>query len=163
MKYITSIIASSLISASLLTFATNSASANKTEQKELASVKQNFLKSFSKAWSTQNTDKILSFYAEAFYFEDIPFKLKANNKYELKEVLTNTFAMVPDFKMEVEYSEVQKNSIFMIWIQSGTATNSSLGIDGKNYKVRTSTTLKLNDEGKIVKQYDNWDTSVLSN
>ncbi len=60
-----------------------------------------FLPAFEKAWSTQDIDQILGFFADEFTCEDIPMGFRAKTKAEMRSVLETTFASVPNFTMKI--------------------------------------------------------------
>lgn len=120
------------------------------------------LDAFQQAWSSQDIQGIIPFFADELHFEDIPIGLEASNKEELKGILEETFQGVPDFKMEI--LEVYEGNGFVVskWRQTGTMTVQGHGLNLKDfaYEAITTSILKLNEEGLITSVSDNWDTSM---
>ena len=120
------------------------------------------LNDYQAAWSSQDIDGILDFFADDFQFEDIPIGLAATNKEEMKEVLTVTFSGVPNFKMEI-FDVVDCGKVAVTkWKQTGNMTVQGYGLDLNDfaYEVTTTSTIKFNDKGKIISLSDNWNTGV---
>ncbi len=129
----------------------------------LPSTTADFLPAFAQAWSTQDTDAILSFFADDFTFEDIPMGFRARNKAEMRTVLETTFASVPDFTMKIAEHYEGDGFLATKWTQSGTMTahEQGLNLDAHSYEVMTTSIIILDDEGHIRSLSDNWNTAVL--
>ena len=122
-----------------------------------------FLPAFEKAWSTQDIDQILGFFADEFTFEDIPMGFRAKTKAEMRSVLETTFASVPDFTMKITHHYEGDGFVATKWKQSGTMTahEQGLNLDAHPYEVPTTSVITFDQQGRIRSISDNWNTGVL--
>lgn len=129
--------------------------------KKYDSIKE-MLDAFQKAWSTQNIEAIIAFFAEDLKFEDIPIGLHASNKEELRGVLEETFKGVPNFTMEIFEFYEGKDFVVTKWKQTGNMTVKGYGLDLNDFAYETITTsiIKLDENGLITSVSDNWNTSM---
>ena len=120
------------------------------------------LTAWQDAWSRQDVDGVLAFFAEAFQFEDIPIGLRASNKVEMRGVLDTTFEGVPNFRMDILEHQTGEGFVVTKWMQSGNMTVKGYGLDLKDhaYKVITTSIIGLSEGGLITAVSDNWNTGV---
>ncbi len=121
-----------------------------------------FLDAWQDAWSTQDIDGVLSFFAETFRFEDIPIGLHAANKAEMREVLETTFEGVPNFKIDILEYKIGDGFVVTKWTQSGNMTVQGYGLDLNDhaYEVVTTSIIGLSVAGLITSVSDNWNAGV---
>ena len=123
-----------------------------------------FLDSWKDAWSSQDIEGVLSFFAEEFRFEDIPIGLQAANKAEMREVLDTTFEGVPNFKMDILEYQIGEGFVVTKWTQSGNMTVQGYGLDLNDhpYEVITTSIIGLSGAGLITSVSDNWNAGVFN-
>ena len=123
---------------------------------------QSFLTAWQGAWSRQDIDGVLGFFADTFVFEDIPIGLHATNKAEMREVLETTFQGVPNFRMEITHHQVGDGVVVTKWTQTGNMTVKGFGLDLTDhaYEVVTTSIIGLSPDGLITSVSDNWNTGV---
>ncbi|MEM8976771.1 MAG: nuclear transport factor 2 family protein [Pseudomonadota bacterium] len=122
---------------------------------------QAVLNEFQEAWSTQDTDAVLAFFADDFTFEDVPLSLKATNKEELRGILDYTFASVPNFNMDIFDFYEGNGFVATKWVQSGNATVKDLNLTNHPYEVTTTSIITFDDDGLITSVFDNWNVGIL--
>ena len=122
---------------------------------------QTILKEFEEAWSTQNTEAVLAFFADDFTFEDVPLGLKATTKEELRGILDYTFSSVPNFTMDIFDFYEGSDFVATKWVQSGNATVKDLQLANHPYEVTTTSIITFDDEGLITSVFDNWNVGIL--
>ena len=121
-----------------------------------------FLEGWQNAWSRQDVDGVLSFFADDFQFEDIPIGLHATNRSEMRDVLALTFDGVPNFKMDVFEHQIGNGFVVTKWKQSGNMTVRGYGLDLKDhaYEVVTTSIIGLSNDGLLTSVSDNWNDGV---
>lgn len=121
-----------------------------------------FLDAWQDAWSNQDIDGVLSFFAEVFKFEDISIGLNAANKAEMREVLLTTFEGVPNFTMDILDHKIGEGFVVTKWTQSGNVTVQGFGLDLNDhaYEVVTTSIIGLSAKGLITSVSDNWNVGV---
>jgi len=121
-----------------------------------------FLEDWQNAWSRQDIEAILAFFAEAFQFEDIPIGLHAANRAEMRQVLETTFQGVPNFKMDILAYQTGDGFVVTKWVQSGNMTVQGYGLDLNDhaYEVITTSIIELSAAGLITSVSDNWNAGV---
>jgi len=121
-----------------------------------------FLDAWQAAWSRQNIDGVLAFFADAFQFEDIPIGLNATNKTDMREVLKMTFEGVPNFHMNIFEYLIGDGFVVTKWTQSGNVTVQGYGLDLKDhgYEVITTSVIGLSTDGLVTSVSDNWNAGV---
>ncbi|MFY0679533.1 MAG: nuclear transport factor 2 family protein [Thalassovita sp.] len=119
------------------------------------------LTDFQSAWSTQDTDGILAFFADEFLFEDVPLGLTASNKDEMRAILDYTFTSVPNFKMDIFDVYEGVGFVTTKWTQSGNATVAEMGLKDHPYEVTTTSIITLSEDGLITSVSDNWNLAVV--
>jgi len=121
-----------------------------------------FLSAWQAAWSRQDTEGVLAFFADEFTFEDIPIGLHATNKAEMRKVLETTFEGVPNFEMDILEHKVGEGFVVTKWTQMGNMTMQGYGLDLRDhaYEVVTTSVIGLSEGGLINTVSDNWNAGV---
>ena len=125
--------------------------------------KENIAREYAAAWSSQDVERILSFFNEDCEFEDVPMKVVCKGKDELRNFFSDTFNAFPDFKMEISRIAAAGDVTVFEWIQSATHTGEigPFPPTGKPYNIKTATILDFHGD-KIQRATDYWDlASVL--
>jgi steroid delta-isomerase-like uncharacterized protein len=116
------------------------------------------VREYAKAWSSQDIDRILSFFTEDCEFEDVAMKIVSHGKDELKAFLAETFRALPDFKMEIRRIVVAGDVTTFEWIASATSAGAfgAFPPTGKSYTIKAATILDFH--GSIIhRAADYWD------
>gem|GEM_PF-2874848 len=118
---------------------------------------------YEEAWSNQDEEKLLSFFAEDVVFEDLAWQMKSSNKKEFQELLQYTLQMVPNFKMTIIKAYEGENFVVLKWKQSGNMTVSGYGLelDKFEYSSIVTSIIEFDDDNKIISLTDNWNSHVL--
>ena len=118
------------------------------------------------AWSSNDSsndpERVLSFFVDDCFFEDVTFGLVARGKEELRSFVKRAFAAIPDFKYGLRNTFAAGQWAVIEWVMSGTHKGDLPGIPatGKRFSsVRGSTILEL-EAGKIRRESDYWDAAT---
>jgi steroid delta-isomerase-like uncharacterized protein len=112
------------------------------------------------AWSSHNTEELLTLFTDDCVYEDVTFGVVNRGKEELRAFADGVFAGVPDFKIEVTAQFASGTWASMEWVMSGTHKGDFPGMPatGKRFSTRGVTVLEL-DAGKIRRNADYWDAA----
>jgi steroid delta-isomerase-like uncharacterized protein len=123
---------------------------------------QRVLDEWATAWSSHDTDKVLSLFTDDCVYEDVTFGVVNRGKKELRAFADGVFAGIPDFKIELTTRFTTGSSASMEWVLSGTHHGDFPGMPatGKRFSVRGSTILELQGE-KIRRNSDYWDAATV--
>jgi len=134
----------------------------KEEKKHMEKYKE-IISEYEEAWSNQDEEKLLSFFAEDVVFEDLAWQMKSSNKKEFQELLQYTLQMVPNFKMTIIKAYEGENFVVLKWKQSGNMTVSGYGLelDKFEYSSIVTSIIEFDDDNKIISLTDNWNSHVL--
>lgn len=116
-----------------------------------------FAEAYAGAWSTQDIEAILSFFADDCVYEDVALSSVNKGKQELEEFLKATFAAVPDFRIDPQAAFTCGDRAASEWVISGTQTGPFPGIPAtsKPFSVRGVSIMELK-QGKIRRNTDYW-------
>jgi len=79
------------------------------------------------AWSSHNTEKLLTLFTDDCVYEDVTFGVVNRGKKEFRWFADGVFAGVPDFKIEVTAQFASGRWASMEWVMSGTHKGTSPG------------------------------------
>jgi steroid delta-isomerase-like uncharacterized protein len=79
------------------------------------------------AWSSHDTEKLLSLFTDDCVYEDVTFGAINHGKKELRTFADGVLAGVPDFKVEMTAQFVAGSRAGMEWVISGTHKATSPG------------------------------------
>jgi steroid delta-isomerase-like uncharacterized protein len=118
------------------------------------------LNDWATAWSSHDTEKVLSLFTDDCVYEDVTFGAINHGKKELRAFADGVFAGVPDFKVELTARFVAGPQAGMEWVMSGTHKGDFPGMPatGKRFSIRGVTILEL-QAGKIRRNSDYWDAA----
>jgi len=118
------------------------------------------LNDWATAWSSHDTEKVLSLFTDDCVYEDVTFGAINRGKKELRAFADGVFASVPDFKVELTARFVAGSQAGMEWVMSGTHKGDFPGMPatGKRFSIRGVTILEL-QAGKIRRNSDYWDAA----
>jgi steroid delta-isomerase-like uncharacterized protein len=113
------------------------------------------------AWSSQDTEKLLTLFTGDCLFEDVTFDVVTRGKQELRGFANGAFAAVPDFKIEVTREFATDQWAAVEWVMSGTHRGDFPGLPatGKRFSVRGTSIFEL-EGGKIRRESDYWDAAT---
>jgi len=126
-------------------------------------LRDGLLEEWQNAWSRQDIEGICAFFTEELQFEDVPLGLQAHTLEEFRNgILVPTFAMIPDFGMEILDAHEGAGFVVTKWKITGTATFKTERFDVKDFPFESIVTsiIQFDEEGKIRALSDNWDCSV---
>lgn len=126
-----------------------------------ASANKGLLEEWAAAWSSHDTDRVVSLFTDDCVYEDIPLGAVNRGKEELKAFADLFFHASPDLKVEVASRFVAGNSAAIEWTMSGTHEKDLPGMPatGKRYSFRGATVIEFND-CKIKRNSDYWDLAM---
>jgi len=118
------------------------------------------LDDWATAWSSHDTEKVLSLFSDDCVYEDVTFGAINRGKKELRAFADGVFAGVPDFKVDLTARFVAGTWAGMEWVMSGTHKGDFPGMPatGKRFSIRGVTILEL-QAGKIRRNSDYWDAA----
>ena len=121
---------------------------------------ERILDDWATAWSSHDTEKVLSIFTDDCVYEDVTFGAINHGKKELRAFADGVFASVPDFKVELTARFVAGSQAGMEWVMSGTHKGDFPGMPatGKRFSIRGVTILEL-QAGKIRRNSDYWDAA----
>src|SRR5215472_19132718 len=81
---------------------------------------ERILDDWATAWSSHDTEKVLSIFTDDCVYEDVTFGAINHGKKELRAFADGVFAGVPDFRVELTARFVADPQAGMEWVMSGT-------------------------------------------
>ena len=114
------------------------------------------LENYFKAWNNHDVERILSFFTDDCFYEDVALKRIVRGKTELRALLVSVFTDIAGFKMEIKSVFSEGSWGAGEWIMSGRFVHSSdplLTATGKSFLVRGATVFELSN-GKISRNTD---------
>ena len=125
---------------------------------------ENMVKDATAAWSSHDTEKILSYFTDDCVYEDLAFGVVNRGKGKLRNFINGTFAAFPDFNIEIKSFFLSGDWYGSEWIISGTHKGDlpNLPATGKKFSVRGASVGELK-EGKIKRSSDYYDLMTFLN
>ena len=117
------------------------------------------LEAWAMAWSSHDTEKVLSLFTDDCLYEDVTFGVINRGKEELRAFADGVFAGIPDFKVDLKTSFAAASWAVAEWVMSGTHKGDFPGT-GERFSVRGVTILEL-QAGKIRRNSDYWDAATV--
>jgi steroid delta-isomerase-like uncharacterized protein len=128
----------------------------------MGAIMTRILEDYFTAWNSQDVERLLSFFTDDCFYEDVALNRVVQGKAELRALLKSVFADIAGFKMEIK-------SIFSVggwgaseWTMSGRFVHSSdpvLTATGKSFLIRGATIFELSDR-KISRNTDYLDLTA---
>jgi steroid delta-isomerase-like uncharacterized protein len=103
------------------------------------------------AWNSHDVEKIAEFYTEDCIKEDIAVGIATHGKEEMKTIIRDAFAAMPDMHIELKSCVSTDDWAVTEWTMQGTYSGQHPGMPpatGKNFSVRGGTVMELRG-GKI--------------
>jgi steroid delta-isomerase-like uncharacterized protein len=118
------------------------------------------LEAWAMAWSSHDTEKVLSLFTDDCVYEDVTFGAISRGKEELRTFVDGVFAGIPDLKVDLTTHFAAGTWAGMEWVMSGTHKGDFPGMPatGKRFSIRGVTILEL-QAGKIRRNSDYWDAA----
>ena len=118
------------------------------------------LEAWAMAWSSHDTEKVLSLFTDDCVYEDVTFGAINRGKEELRAFADGVFAGIPDLKVDLTTRFAAGTWAGMVWVMSGTHKGDFPGMPatGKRFSIRGVTILEL-QAGKIRRNSDYWDAA----
>ena len=119
---------------------------------------EKMLRDYYEVWNSHDVERITSFLADEFLYEDVPAGVAHRNKDEFKASWRDFFAACPDFRVEWKTLFVAGDWAGGEWVMSGTQTGDwpILPATGKSVTLRGAAIIELKD-GRIKRNADYWD------
>jgi len=120
------------------------------------------LDEWAAAWLAHDTERILALFTDDCVYEDVTFGVVKHGKAALRAFAEGTFAVVPDFTVELTARFAAETWGVLEWVISGTHHGNFPGMPatGKRFSaVRGATIVEL-QEGKIRRNSDYWDAAT---
>lgn len=115
------------------------------------------LESYYDAWSQQDIDAVMAFFAEHSVFEDLAFSARFEGVEQIRHFVALTYTGSPDFQVQPTQIIVGNGVAAASWVMSGTHAGDLPGLPatGKPFQVRASSI--VNFDGDIIKSIvDYW-------
>ena len=110
------------------------------------------------AWNAHDPDKVATFYTDDVIYEDVTYGMSARGRAELRKFAADFLAAVPDLKLEVVSSSLQKGHGDVEWVLSGTDVG--LYKTGKKFSVRGASLFDMRG-GKFSRNKDFYDSATI--
>jgi steroid delta-isomerase-like uncharacterized protein len=116
-----------------------------------------FVRGWLDAWNSHNVDRILSYYTEDAFFEDVPsvengWDVPLHGQQIIRKSVDSTFKEMPDLKFELDSTSVAGDRMVVEWTMTGTRYR---GFTGR-FSTRAVSVLALEGD-KIVRERDYYD------
>ncbi len=108
---------------------------------------------FMMAWDSRDMDKVLDFFTDDFYLENLATGEVIRGKKELDADHKNLLATFPDFKWELKSCLSAGDRAAIEWVISGTQSGELAGMPatGKRFSLRGVSIMELRD-GKYCRE-----------
>jgi steroid delta-isomerase-like uncharacterized protein len=124
---------------------------------------ERILDQWTTAWSSNDTERLLSLFTDNIVYEDVTFGAVNQGKIALRDFATVTFGAFADLKFQLKSRMVAADgkSGAMEWVWRGRQTKEFPGLPATNkpFEVRGATVVEFND-GKISRNSDYWDPAT---
>jgi steroid delta-isomerase-like uncharacterized protein len=120
---------------------------------------ERMLRHYAAAWSSGDVEKVASFLTDDCVMENLGGGTVYRGKEGVKGFARDTFATIPDYKVEIKSLFLAGDWVSVEWIQSGTYTGEVGGkeVADKKFSGRGASIIELR-EGKIRREALYWDT-----
>jgi steroid delta-isomerase-like uncharacterized protein len=108
------------------------------------------------AWNSHDPDRVVAFFTDDVTYEDVTYGMVAHGHPELRKMAADFFAAVPDLKLEVVNTRLDKNGGWVEWTFSGTDVG--LYKTGKKFSVRGVSVFEIR-QGKFAADRDYYDSA----
>lgn len=122
----------------------------------------NFTTDLLSAWNDHDIPRILSFYTQDCYGEDVSQAIPILDHHGVEQAATSILLAFPDLHFKTEQLLIQDNRLAIFWTMHGTQQGVVMNIppSGRAVKVRGSSLFIL-DRGKIARSLHIWDVAGL--
>lgn len=110
------------------------------------------------AWNSHDPAKWATHFTADVYYEDVTFAQISHGAGEAKKFATETFADVPDLRLELENSSGAGDHAAIQWVLTGT--DKGFYKTGKPFKVRGVSVITITN-GKISRSVDYYDAATI--
>ncbi|MFG0267645.1 MAG: nuclear transport factor 2 family protein [Rhodopirellula sp. JB055] len=116
------------------------------------------LREYYAAWSRQDADGVLAFFAPNSTFEDLAFAAEFEGLDQIRSFVDLTYAGSPDFEVHPTQIIVAKKTAAAAWTMQGTHSGDLPGLPAteKAFQVRASSIVNFDDNGQILSIVDYW-------
>lgn len=110
------------------------------------------------AWNSHDGEKVVAIFTTDVLFEDVTLGAVNQGSAELRKFAASAFEAVPDMKLEMVNSSVDRGHGSIEWIFSGT--DHGFYKTGKRFSVRGVSVIDLHG-GKISREVDYWNAASI--
>lgn len=121
------------------------------------------LDEWAAAWKSHDIDRLLRLFTDDCVYEDVALGAVSRGHGELREFAAQTFAILPDFDLQVTSQFISGGRGAIEWIMSGTQAFAVPGFpaEGKRFSgLRAATIVEFRD-GEIQRNTDYWDGAAV--
>lgn len=117
------------------------------------------LDEWGRAWAAHDIDRLVSLFTDDAVYEDIALSAVSRGKAELRAFAEQTFAVIPDFRLDVVSRFACGGHGAIEWTMSGTQAFDIPGFPatGKSFSSLRAVTIVEFRDGKISRNSDYWD------
>ena len=120
------------------------------------------LDEWAKAWAAHDAERLVALFTDDCMYEDVTLGEVNRGKAELRAFAAQTFAGVPDFKIELTSRFVGGDRGAIEWVMSGTpkVDHPHMPATGKSFSSLRAVTIIEFRDGKIRRNSDYWDAAT---
>lgn len=124
---------------------------------------ERILDQWAKAWTTHHTEDLVALFTDDCLYEDVALGAVSRGKVELRDFVEQTFAILPDFKLQLTSRFACGNRGAMEWVMSGTQAFAVPGFPsaGQSFSSLRAVTIVEFRDGKIHRNTDYWDGAAV--
>jgi steroid delta-isomerase-like uncharacterized protein len=120
-----------------------------------------FARDWIQAWDSHDVDRILAFYTDDAFYEDVPnvvngWDVPLRGQEMIRESLVRTFGQMPDLRFELVSASGAGDRLVVEWIMKGTHYRDSTG----SFSIRAVSIIKLEGD-RIAQVSDYYDSYLL--
>ena len=120
------------------------------------------LDEWARAWSAHDIEGLVALFTDDCVYEDVALEAVSQGKAELRAFAEQTFATIPDFKLQLMSRFACGNWGAVEWTMSGTQKVDIPGVPatGKSFSSLRAVTIVEFHAGKIRRNTDYWDLAT---
>lgn len=121
------------------------------------------LDEWAAAWKSHDIDRLLRLFTEDCVYEDVALGAVSRGHQELRDFAAQTFAILPDFNLQVTSQFICGSRGAIEWVMSGTQAFAVPGFpaQGESFSgLRAATIVEFRD-GRISRNTDYWDGAAV--
>ena len=121
------------------------------------------LDEWAAAWTTHDVERLVALFTEDGLYEDVALGSVSRGHAELRDFAAQTFAILPDFQLQVTSRFVCGNRAAIEWVMSGTQAFAVPGFpaEGKSFSSLRAVTIVEFRGARIHRNTDYWDGAAV--